>query len=151
MNLLSSDQILRQIKNIIHKDTQLHENSIDLTVDSIHQFTGAGSLDFGGSELKPAKTERIKAKKKSPDDDYGWWNLKAGTYKAEFNEAITLNVNTRALITLHEHARQAGILANMQLIQKSGRLSVVFEVLNIGCNIKENARMATLHLIQSTA
>lgn len=147
MNILSSAQILERISNIIHEDTQLHQSGIDLTVNAIERFTQRGSLDFGGSEFEPAGTESIKPKKKNEEDDYGWWFLETGTYKAKFNEEISLDDDICALITLHDHARKAGLLANTNIIESSGKLSMVFEVPSIGCNIKENARLAILYLI----
>ncbi|NBC64379.1 MAG: dCTP deaminase, partial [Bacteroidetes bacterium] len=86
MNLLPSDNILNLTENIIHKDIQLHEQHLDFTVAEVHRLTGAGSLDFGGSEFTPAKSEIIDPKKRNPNDSYGWWDLKIDTYKAVFNE-----------------------------------------------------------------
>lgn len=147
MNLLNASQITNQIENIIHQDTQLNENSIDLTVDEIHKLTEAGSLDFGGSEFNPAQTQIVNHQKEDEDDDYGWWKLEKGRYKCLCNETISLE-DSLAFLTLHEHAKKAGLMANTSLIpEKIEELSFNFDVPEIGCNIKENARIATVFLI----
>lgn len=148
MQLLRSDKLKDHVQNIIHDDTQLHETRIDLTVDKVSKLNQAGSLDFGGSEFEPAVTDIIKPRKKNDDDDYGWWNLEAGSYKAQFNEELSLNEKMLAIMNLHYHARQAGIRANSQLIEYSGSLGMVFDVPEVGCNIKENARFASLYLLE---
>lgn len=146
MNLLTFDQITGQIENIIHKDTQLHANSIDLTVNEIHAFTQSGSLDFGGSEYAPAKTEIIKPEKCDPDDDYGWWDLTSGRYNTFFNEQMS-GVGKIAIISPHHHARAAGIVANTSILSGNGEaLHFIFDVPDIGCKIKENARFATVYI-----
>ena len=46
-------------------------------------------LDFGGGELTEAETSKLESMKRSPDDDYGWWHLGAGTYLVEYNESLS--------------------------------------------------------------
>lgn len=147
MNLLEANQITNHIENIIHEDTQLHKNSIDLTVNEIHKFTKAGSLDFGGNEFKAAETHIVTPQKKNKDDKYGWWNLEQGRYKCLFNEVVS-GENGLSVISLHEHAKKAGLMANTALIlQKSEPLSLTVDIPETGCKIKENARLATAFLI----
>jgi deoxycytidine triphosphate deaminase len=147
MNLYTSDQLVKYVQNITHQDTQLHEHSIDLSVDSIYRFTRAGSLDFGGSEFKPADTKIIEPQKVNSDDDYGWWKLKSGHYKAVFNEQISLNEDMFAIITPHDHARQAGLSANTALITQDTPSFLTFSIPEGGCDIKENARLAAAFII----
>lgn len=151
MKLLSSDEILELTGNIIHEDTQLHENHLDLTVAEVHQMAGAGSLDFGGSEFTPAESELIDPKKRTPNDSYGWWDLKIDTYKAVFNESVQIPENTIAVITPHSHAEKAGIIINTLYISPEDNiddLSIYFHVPVAGCKIKENARIATLRFLK---
>lgn len=151
MSLLQSDEVLKYLSNIIHKDTQQHELHIDLTVSEIHVLTGSGSLDFGGSEFKAAQSVPVSAEKKNPEDKYRWWQLKKGTYRAFFNEAIDEGQNYTAIISPHFHAQEAGLISNTYLIPSGeaiGTLSLNFRVPETGCNIKENARLATLFLIK---
>lgn len=150
MFLLESSEILEHTNNIIHDDTQKQHLNLDLTVDEVYKFTTSGSLDFGGSEFEPASREIIKPVKQSTNDDYGWWNLKQGSYLAIFNESLENLEGTLVAISPHEHAAAAGLTANTRLITPESdleELSMVFHVPVAGCNIKENARFATLHLI----
>lgn len=149
MDLISSKNILNHVKNIVHEDTQLHTNCIDLTVTSVHRLTEAGALDFGGSEFEPAQTEPIDAKKENPDDDYGWWKLDAGRYKAVFNEQITASEEAVAFLAPHPHAREAGVTANTQVLSGDESSNIIFDVPDAGCHIKENARFAALYLMKS--
>ena len=149
MHLLKTEEIFKLVSDIIHKETQQHENNLDLTVSEIYSFTGPGPLDFGGSEFQPAKTEMIKPEKDDQEDNYGWWKLPAGIYKAVFNEKIKDADQTIALLTLHEHAKKAGIINNEGFVsdEDNDHLSINFIVPESGCNIKENARMAALYVL----
>lgn len=150
MFLLDSNEVLEHLSNIIHKDTQQHKRSVDLTVSQIHQFTKAGSLDFGGSEFEAAKSKVIDPVKQSKNDDYGWWILKEGSHKAVFNESLQKIEDSLIAIAPHSHALDAGLVANTQLFSiddNAGTLSMNFHVPKNGCNIKENARFATLYIL----
>jgi deoxycytidine triphosphate deaminase len=148
MQLLSSGTIPDHIKNIIHEDTQLHSQRIDLTVKSIQRTAKAGSLDFGGSEFEAAGMETIPAAKRNADDDYGWWKLDAGIYRAQFNEELSMPDNVAAIITPHDHAQDAALLAGTDIVAESGSIGMLFQVPGCGCNIKENARIATALLFK---
>jgi|AntRauTorckE6833_2_1112554.scaffolds.fasta_scaffold31678_2 hypothetical protein len=137
------------VTNIIHAGTQQHENHFDLTVAEVHKFTKAGSLDFGGSEFKAADVEKVKRKKMDQDDKYGWWKLEQGTYKIIFNEGLK-DQKYSAVISAHEHARAAGLILSTTIISPdddTGHLSTNVTVPVAGCNIKENARIATLRMM----
>ena len=142
MKLLTSENFSTHFTNIIHAGTQQHERCMDLTVDSIEKITQPGSLDFGGSEFAPAGTEAIVPKKKNDDDDYGWWGLEGGTYQIKCNEELSLNEETLAFITPHEHAQKAGMVVNTQVMSSSGELELTIGVPETGVNIKENGRVA---------
>lgn len=152
MSFLSSDKLLKRVSNIIHVDTQQHQSHIDLTVAEVHKINGAGSLDFGGSEFKPATTEKISPEKHKPNADYGWWKLKQGPYKIIFNEQLELDENATALISPHLHAREAGLISDSFLIHSEenlNKISINITVSEAGCNIKENARIATLRILKN--
>jgi hypothetical protein len=149
MFFLKSDELQNHIHSIIHKDTQQHETHFDLTVNKIHKFTKAGSLDFGGSEFKAAEKELVDPHK-NQGDDYGWWNLSQGYYQATMNETVKEAADTMAFIGLHQHARKAGIIGNASMLsdQKTGDpITLNFFAPDPGCNIKENARLAVLYLL----
>jgi len=151
MHLIKTKEIFESVSGIIHKETQLHENHLDVTVSEIFSFTGPGSFDFGGSEFDPAKTERIEPEKNNPEDDYGWWKLTGGNYKAVFNEKIKQLDQATLVISLHKHAKKAGVIANDGFLsdgEDHGHLSINFSVPETGCNIKENARIAVLYVLK---
>jgi len=152
MKLHTSNEILSVLGNIIHADTQKHGRRIDLTLSEVHELTGPGSLDFGGSEFREAPAEVIRPQKKQPDDDYGWWTLDGGTYIATCNESIELDENSMAVVAPHPHSLSAGLKVNTAVLDSdaashSKSITLLIEVPEIGCNIKENARFATLFLI----
>ena len=152
MSFLSSDKVVESISDIIHRDTQEQDSHIDLTVAQVHRITGAGSLDFGGSEFNPATTEKLNSKKQKPDDDYGWWKLQQGPYKIIFNESLKDLSDKVAIISPHPHLREAGVIADTYLIspkEESGSFSMNITVSEAGCNIKENARVAQIRLIEN--
>jgi len=150
MQLLKTSEFFDSISNIVHRETQQHKNHLDLTVSEVHVYRNAGDLDFGGSEFKPATTEPVKPEKNDPEDDYGWWKLKIGIYKAVFNEKMNETHQFTAVISLHEHAQKAGIICSQGFCsgQDNGQLSFNFFVPESGCNIKENARMASLYVLK---
>ena len=148
MQILPSDQLRKYINPILHADTQLHETHLDLTVKAINHPVRVGALDFGGSEFEAAGMETQRAFKQHNDDSYAWWNLQPGLYQAEFNEEISQSGNDLlAFISLHEHAIEAGLSSGSCMTKYgNGSLKLNFQVPNCGCNIKENARLATLRL-----
>lgn len=151
MSFLAFDELKRKVSNLIHEDTQRHDHHLDLTVAEVHRINGAGSLDFGGSEFKPATTEKLKPEKQKADDDYGWWKLQQGPYKVIFNESVKVEDSTAALISAHPHARQSGLISDSYVLSDNNSevISMNVTVSEAGCNIKENARLGELRLISS--
>ncbi|MDX1636755.1 MAG: hypothetical protein R3281_02215 [Balneolaceae bacterium] len=150
MFLIQSEELLEHVDQIIHRDTQLHTFCIDLTVSEIHRYTAGGALDFGGSEYVPASTEPIQPQKRQADDDYGWWNLTEGAYRAYFNEKLQNVADTLSIISPHDHASKAGIIMSGDHItsdEPHGQVAVDIRVPSVGVQIKENARLATLHIL----
>ncbi len=148
MFLLEAGEIVEHLTNIVHKDTQERQLSVDLTIKKVFKYSRSGSLDFGGSEFEPAVKEMIKPVKQAPGDDYGWWTLKEGIYRAEFNESLENIGDIGIAISPHEHLAEAGLIGNTRLYtteHKLEELSMNFKVPMAGCKIKENARFATLH------
>lgn len=148
MELLDSTNVSELIHDLVHQDTQQHRTHIDLTAQSIHRLSGAGQLDFGGSEFSPALTEPVSPGKKNPDDDYGWWQLSMGTYMVSFNETIGVTQEQLGLIVPHNHLHQTGIVAGPHLISSDlmaqSELRYPIQVPENGVHIKENARVASL-------
>ena len=153
MTLLKEDHLANHITSLIHRDTQQQKIRMDLTAGEIHKFTGPGALDFGGSEFEPAGRQLITPGKKNEEDDYGWWNLPEGSYRVTMNEKMDA-AHPNAIIGIlvpHDHALQAGLISNSLLLSAEGEqqsISVNVHVPEAGCNIKENARIAALYLVE---
>lgn len=150
MDFLKSDDFLDLISNLIHEDTQCNDKRIDLTVSEIFRLTESASLDFGGSEFTPVATEVIEPEKQDPADEYGWWNLKIDTYKATFNESVEIPKGHIAVVQPHIHAERAGLGCNSQILlpgDLSESLEMHFHVPVAGCKIKQNARIASLFMM----
>lgn len=145
-----SEKMFELLSGIVHRDTQQHPFRVDLTVDSIEAIEMAGALDFGGSEFSPSGVSRLEPRKQNEGDDYGWWELDSGSYRAVFNESLSPPEEGMLLITPHAHSREAGIIADMGILvpgDEPERLFLNFQVPAAGCRIKENARFASLYLV----
>lgn len=148
MTLKKSDEWIENINNLVHQDTQQQEFSLDLTLAEIQNFMGPGSLDFGGSEFTPASTQTIEPKKKNPDDKYGWWKLSGGVYRAVCNESFTLLEDQAIFIVPHKHALDAGVMVHTAIAEQNVNRNPVMLLIHVpgaGCNIKENARIASAY------
>ena len=149
MFLLQSEELLEHTSNIIHADTQKGKFYVDLTVSEVYRLTEPAALDFGGSEFQPAGTDRLLPEKKESDDEYGWWILDAGVYKFVMNEQLENLEDTMISISPHSHLRDAGLVADTSLRtpgEDLSNLSINVVVPSCGCRVKENARVATLHI-----
>ena len=153
MTLFKEDQLANYVVSFIHRDTQQQKHKIDLTIDEVHTFIGPGSLDFGGSEFEPANRQLISPQKKDQSDDYGWWMLPKGSYRLRMNEKIKPG-NSNSIIGIlvpHEHAQLAGIISDSRLLavgKEQQPLALNIHVPEPGCNIKENARVASLYIVE---
>lgn len=150
MALAPSKDLIDNINNLIHQETQLQEHCLDFTISEIHEFSNAGSLDFGGDEFEPASTTKLDTVKKDSDDSYGWWNLAGGTYLAISNESFNPMENQVVFILPHLHAREAGLMINTVIAEgdESGSgIRIPIHVPGVGCKIKENARFATAVMV----
>lgn len=151
MILLKEEELKNHLESIVHQDTQQHSNHFDLTISEIMKFTEAATLDFGGSEFQPADTEAIDPQKNS-GEDYGWWHLSEGVYQAIMNEKIKEFEDTIAVLIPHIHTQKAGIITNTAMLsqeEEGQKVTMNFRVPQAGCNIKENARFASLYLLAS--
>lgn len=142
------DQI---IQNYIHDGKQIDEatGSMVLTVGRIGTLVGRGSLDFGGSEYAPTPTAWQEPVKKNPDDKYGWWHLEPGSYLLEFNESVLLQKGEKAVLQIWEEAARTGVVHPTELLLTSREpLSTVMSVPKPGVDIKENARISRILILE---
>jgi hypothetical protein len=143
MRILTSQHASDQFTNLIHLETQASDHGIDLTVAEVHRLTGPGSLDFGGSEFEAAPHERISPQKRNPDDDYGWWDLKAGRYVVQYNEGIDPGPGV-AVVYPHRRLLLAGGHHPAFTVQEDkSPLTGLLIVGNHGLHLKENGRIST--------
>lgn len=150
MSVLSAEATSASVNRLVHLDTQRADPGLDLTVDAIFRVTGAGQLDFGGSEFAPADREKLSPQRADPDDDYGWWKLERGTYVIRYNEALALNEEQRAQVFPHQRLLQAG--ATHAAFVVDGTQDPVEGLLTVGeagCHIKENSRVSRLLITEA--
>ena len=128
------------VKNVVHEETQRTEEGIDLTVAELYAVEEAGRVDFGGGELEEAALARVGTEKRHEDDDYGWWNLSAGTYVVEHNE--TLEVDEAVTVRTRTEVLERGAYHPTVRVTELPRLPLT--VGGDGLRIKENARVSTV-------
>jgi hypothetical protein len=127
------------IENTVHEETQDTEEGFDLTVAEVYVTEEAGSVDFGGGELEGATVSPVETKKRNEDDDYGWWNLTAGTYLIEHNES--LNVDEPVTVRTRTAVLDRGGSHPTVRLKELPRLPFT---VGDGLCVKENARVSTV-------
>jgi len=65
-------------------ENQLQPNGIDLTVDTVARFSGAGAVTADNRHRRLPSTEPVSL------DRSGWWVLSAGSYLVRFSETVNL-------------------------------------------------------------
>ena len=148
MTYLTGEQVSERVSDFIHLETQLREYSLDLTVKKIHRVTEAGQLDFGGSEFSQASLAKLHPERNAPDDDYGWWNLKRGTYLLQYNERVELQGDEEAEISpLTRILKTGSFVPSSRMTRDDGPdLETVLTVPSCGVSLKENCRVSTLRI-----
>jgi hypothetical protein len=145
MSTPNADTLQAHVHQLVHLDTQRAATGLDLTVGAVYQLTTAGRLDFGGSEFEPAGRELLTPQRANPEDDYGWWNLGAGTYIIRYNETLDLDAGQRAEVFPLERLVQAG--ASHPAFTVHGTCDPLETLLTVGehgVHLKENCRVARL-------
>ena len=129
------------VSGIVHEPTQTEGPGLDLTVASVHEPTKPGQVNFGGGELAPAETTELDPAKRDPDDDYGWWDLDAGTYLVAHNER--LEAEEPVMLAPRVELVERGAFHPTLRVAELPRVPRV--VPDSGIGLKENARVSTLH------
>jgi deoxycytidine triphosphate deaminase len=151
MQLLTGDDARSHVNDLVHFDTQRADRGLDLTVDAVFQLTGAGQLDFGGSEFKPAPRTKLDPQRAHPDDDYGWWTLDPGTYVVRYNETPALDDDLVGQVVPLPRLLQAGLHHGSFVVDASADApETALFVGPTGGRLKENCRISRL-LIFSTS
>jgi len=121
-------ELVDAVSGLVHEPTQTEGAGLDLTVGAVHEPTGPGEVDFGGEELEPTGTTVLDPVRREPADDYGWWELDAGT-----------PVRLEPRVELAERGAFHPTLSVTELPR------VPLVVPGVGLALKENARVSTLH------
>lgn len=150
MRILDADSTAGQLGDLVHLDTQRAGAGLDLTADEIARVTGPGALDFGGGEFAPAGRKRLVPEKADPDDDYGWWELEAGTYVVHYNESVEVAENQVAVLHPLRRLQQVGAAHPTFVVDEPREpLETLLTVGEAGCRLKENCRISRLLLLET--
>lgn len=136
-----------RIRELIHEPTQQAGETLDLTVNEVATIAAPGRVDFGGGELTAADTAPHETTKRTPDDEYAWWELEEGGYLIEYNESL---VDTaEVLVEPREALCVRGAFHPTLQVSQLDRMPLY--VANGGIRLKENARISTARLPSSPA
>lgn len=139
------------VQNLIHAETQVQPNGVDLTVKEIHEYSGPGKLDFSNSEREIPETEKIKPVKKDEEDDYGWYDLEPGVYKVVMNEKVDIPNNLVGVAFPRSSLLRMGATTENAYWDAgySGGGAFMLKVENDeGIHIKENARINQIGFVE---
>ncbi|MFW6189281.1 MAG: hypothetical protein ACOC7T_02520 [Planctomycetota bacterium] len=131
-----------QLEGTVHKETQVDEHGVHLTVGNISKTHAHGDLDFGGSEMKECKLHEVEPLEQQPGDRYAWWRLEEGRYVVEFNERIK-DGSPCMLVVSNDRLLNCGC-SIAATAAGPGPVRTVLDVPGCGVRIKENARIALL-------
>ena len=150
-HFLTGEEIAALLLGATYLPKQIEPNSTHLTARQVFRPTSGGSVDFGGSEYSEPEREAIPAAKLSPEDKYGWWDLKQGTYLLELNESLSLPEDAIGLLLPSPRITRNGASHPVQLIiGEIERIIVPLLAPSIGIRIKQNARVSQLLIICSS-
>ena len=150
MKILTGKAIAEFIERSIDKQKQTNTFAFELTAKSITQLEGVGKVDFGGNEFEWGQRSILSPKRFLPNDEYGWWKLTHGEYIVRFNEAIKLPPNTMGYILPLDRIAQNGAHHAPLLIQSAmEHVEILFQVGQIGIELKENARISMVMVFET--
>jgi hypothetical protein len=129
-----------EVEDVVHQGTQDTDEGFDLTLGNVYVVEEAGRVDFGGGELEEPELTRVGTEKRNGDDDYGWWNLDAGTYVLEHNETL----NTDEAVTVRTRTELLNRGAYHPTVRVAELPLLPLTVGGDGLRLKENARVSTV-------
>jgi hypothetical protein len=135
-----TEDLTTVVKGLLHEDTQVTENGLDLTVSEVYVVDLPGRIDFGGGELESATLTKHDREWRDIDDDYQWWNLDAGQYLIEYNEQ--LETDTPLVLQPRRETLERG--ASHPTLYVEQLTHIPLSVSKGGIKLKENARVSTL-------
>lgn len=128
------------VSNMIDPDTQTQMCGMELTVDKVEEFVGAGILDFDNSSRTLSPTIEVRQSE-------GLWFLDAGTYLITFREKVKIPKNACAIAQPRSSLLRMGVTMGTALWDPGyeGRGQSLLIVHNpYGFWMKENARLVQL-------
>lgn len=146
MELWAGAKIADLISGLIFAKKQVHGLGVDLTLKEITKVKHSGELDFGGGEYRAATGDRLVPEKRTPEDEYGWWDLGQGNYLLRYNEEFELPEAACGIIFPHVRLLMGGG-THPPLFVSAGNKDQVAVLLQVGPQgllLKENARISTL-------
>lgn len=150
MFVLNDNEIKKEIKELnlisdfINLEKQLTPNGFDLTLKEVFKIEGAGEIDFSNNERKFPEFNLIEPEKRNPEDKYGWWFLKKGSYKIKANEDFRMPLNLIAIARTRSSLLRSGAIVNSGVWDAGfeGKVEFLLDVVNEkGIWIKQNARV----------
>jgi len=149
-HFLNGEEIAALVSAATYLPKQIEPDSVHLTARQVFRPTSGGSVDFGGSEYSEPGREAIPAAKLSPEDKYGWWDLKQGTYFLELNESVSLPEDAIGLLLPSPRITRNGASHAVQLlVGEIERIIVPLLVPSVGIRIKQNARVSQLLVLSA--
>jgi len=143
MEILRCEEYEDTIVGLIHKKKQFHGRTLFLTLKAVHKFVGKGRVDFGGSEFVETEKEILDPVKMSPEDNYGWWELDAGTYYIEYNESFETKEDRLYIISPSRRILHNGVFhPPMVTVESKFAPKGLLIVGRNGISIKQNARIS---------
>ena len=136
-----TDDAATFLEGFVHEETQVRDGAVDLTLATVHRVEEPGAVDFGGDELADAETSAVNTERRDDADEYGWWDLDAGTYLLGFNETLDAENSTFCLQPRTELVERG---ATHPTLFVSELPAVPLTVPEPGIALKENARISTL-------
>ncbi|WP_255151475.1 dCTP deaminase [Halorarius halobius] len=129
------------LDGLIHEPSQVDDDGVSLTAGQVYRITEAGQADFGGEEYADPATEPVDTERRDAADEYGWWELDAGTYLLAFNESLqSANVS----FVLQPHERLLALGASHPTAHVTDVGPVPLSVPEAGVALKENAQVSRL-------
>jgi dUTP pyrophosphatase len=132
------------ITEYLNLDIQLTPNGFDLTAAGVSEFVSCGALDFSNKERVIPQTKDVYLRKKSPQDKFGWWHLKKGTYKIRTNEAFNLPNDLTVIAYPRSSLLRMGAFTQTAVWDAGfkGKSEFILTVSNSkGIKLKQNARI----------
>jgi hypothetical protein len=140
---MKPDKIFDELlEGALDKAAQVDERGVNLTIAEVMPMHGRGDVDFGGSEMRPARGNPLEPVERKPGDKYAWWRLEAGTYLIRFNEKIKDGAPPLLLMS-NERLLSCGCSVAAAMVGP-GDIRTVLHVPHVGLRMKQNARIAML-------